>query len=127
MFKNTKAFTGFSVNDIAAAKEFYGNTLGIDVKEIPQGLELHIAGGNHIFLYPKSNHTPATYTTLNFMVENIDETMDEMLQKGITFEKYEGMHQDEKGIARGLAAKQGPDIAWFKDPAGNILAILQDK
>jgi predicted enzyme related to lactoylglutathione lyase len=125
MFKDTKAFSGFSVNDLAAAKEFYSQTLGLDVEENPAGLTLKIAGGNGTFIYPKENHTPATYTILNFPVDNIDQAVDELTSKGIKFEHYDNM-TDEKGIARGISANLGPDIAWFKDPAGNILSVLKE-
>jgi catechol 2,3-dioxygenase-like lactoylglutathione lyase family enzyme len=124
MFKDTKAFSGFSVNDLAAAKEFYSRILGLDVDEIPEGLVLKIAGGNGIFIYPKENHTPATYTILNFPVDDIDEAVDELTAKGVVFEQYEDI-TDEKGVARGASRNQGPDIAWFKDPAGNILSVLK--
>lgn len=126
MFKDTKAFSGFSVNDLAVAKKFYGEILGIDIKEIPEGLILQIAGGNGVFIYPKPNHTPASYTILNFPVDNIDQAVEALKNNGVTFEHYEEM-TDEKGIARGLSHNQGPDIAWFKDPAGNILSVLQKK
>ncbi len=126
MFKDTKAFSGFSVNDLAAAKKFYGQTLGLDVEEDSMGLTLKIAGGNDIFIYPKDDHSPATYTILNFPVDNIDQAVDELASKGITFEHYDNM-TDEKGVARGIASNQGPDIAWFKDPAGNILSVLSDR
>ena len=124
MFRNTKAFSGFSVNDLAAAKSFYAETLGLEVHENPQGMRLQIAGGNGVFVYPKSNHIPATYTMLNFPVDDIDKAVDELVAKGVKFEHYETT--DEKGIARGRAANQGPDIAWFKDPAGNILSVLTE-
>jgi catechol 2,3-dioxygenase-like lactoylglutathione lyase family enzyme len=127
MLKNTRAFSGFSVNNIEAAKKFYEGVLGLEVEQDERGLSLKLAGGNNIFLYPKQDHVPATYTTLNFMVDNIDQTVDELTASGVVFEKYEGMHQDEKGIARGIAANLGPDIAWFKDPSGNILSVLQEK
>ena len=126
MFKDNHAFSGFSVSDQAAAKEFYAEKLGLEVTQNEMGLMLKIAGGNGIFVYPKDNHTPATYTILNFPVDDIDETVEALKAKGVTFEQYEGM-TDEKGIARGLSANRGPDIAWFKDPAGNILSVLQDK
>ena len=126
MFKDTKAFSGFSVNDLEKAKEFYGEVLGLEVEPSDQGITLHISGGYGIFIYPKENHTPATYTMLNFPVEDIDQAVDNLIEKGVTFEHYEGM-TDEKGIARGLSHNQGPDIAWFKDPAGNILSVLQEK
>lgn len=124
MFKDTKAFSGFSVNDLAAAKQFYSQTLGLETQESPQGLNLLIAGTNGVFIYPKDNHEPATYTILNFPVDDIDQTAQALKEKGIVFEHYEGM-TDEKGIARGLSTNMGPDIAWFKDPAGNILSVLQ--
>lgn len=123
MLKDARAFSGFSVNNQAAAKEFYGQTLGLEVEEGPMGLTLKIAGSNGIFVYAKDDHTPATYTILNFPVDDIDKTVDELVGKGVKFEQYEGM-TDEKGIARGIEAKMGPDIAWFKDPAGNILSVL---
>jgi len=125
MFKESHAFSGFSVNDLAAAKEFYSQTLGLDVKEDDMGLELLIAGSNPIFVYAKDNHEPATYTMLNFPVDDIDKAVAELKNKGIQLEHYEGM-TGEDGIARGLAQHQGPDIAWFKDPAGNILSVLQN-
>ena len=126
MFKDTKAFSGFSVNSLAAAKEFYGNTLGIEILEPAMGLQLKIAGGNSIFIYEKKDHVPATYTILNFPVDNIDQAVEELKNKGIKFEHYKNM-TDEKGIARGIAKQKGPDIAWFKDPAGNFLSVLQEK
>src|SRR5215469_8546446 len=124
MFKDTKAFSGFSVNDLAAAKAFYGQTLGLAVEDSPAGLMLRIAGGNGTLIYPKTDHTPATYTILNFPVDNIDQAVDALTSKGVTFERYDQL-TDERGIARGIATQQGPDIAWFKDPAGNILSVLQ--
>lgn len=123
MFRRTKAFSGFSVNDLAVAKEFYGRTLGLDVEDAPAGLRLLIAGGNGTLLYPKADHVPATYTTLNFPVDDIEHAVDELTAKGVVFEHY-GDTTDEKGIFRGISKGQGPDIAWFKDPAGNILSVL---
>jgi len=125
MFKNAKAFSSFSVNDLQKAKEFYGQTLGLEVAEMPEGLELHLAGGGRIFLYPKPNHTPATFTVLNFLVDNIEQGVDKLSQLGVQFEHYHqgDLKTDEKGIARG----PGPNIAWFKDPAGNILSVLEEK
>ncbi|HEU4540681.1 MAG TPA: VOC family protein [Jiangellaceae bacterium] len=124
MFENTKAFSGFSVDDIGAAKKFYGETLGIRVSESGMGLlTLHIAGDRNILVYPKSNHQPATYTILNFPVDNIDEAVDELSRRGVEFQRYEGFSQDEKGIAR---EDEGPPIAWFTDPAGNILSVLEE-
>jgi catechol 2,3-dioxygenase-like lactoylglutathione lyase family enzyme len=123
MFKNTKAFSGFSVDDIEKAKAFYAQTLGIDVTEENGMLTLHIAGDRNILIYPKPNHEPATYTILNFPVENVEQTVDALIQRGVRFEiyDYEELKTDEKGIARGA----GPTIAWFKDPAGNILSVLE--
>jgi len=126
MFKDTKAYSGFSVDNLEKAKEFYGQVLGVEVGPSERGLTLRIAGEYGIFVYPKENHVPATYTILNFPVDDIDEAVDELVAKGVTFERYEGM-TDEKGVARGLSRNQGPDIAWFKDPAGNILSVLQEK
>jgi catechol 2,3-dioxygenase-like lactoylglutathione lyase family enzyme len=123
MLKVEKAFNGFSVDDLAAAADFYGKTLGVQVEEIPQGLRLKI--GNGILVYPKSDHAPATYTILNFPVDNIDQALDELDAKGIKFEHYAWI-TDHRGVARGLAHNMGPDIAWFKDPAGNILSVLQN-
>ena len=125
MFKDTKAFSGFSVDDLAAAKAFYAQTLGLEVEESPAGLMLKIAGGNGTLVYPKDNHVPATFTILNFPVADIDQAVDELTKRGVTFEQYEQL-TDERGIARGITAGQGPDIAWFKDPAGNILSVLQE-
>jgi catechol 2,3-dioxygenase-like lactoylglutathione lyase family enzyme len=123
MFKNTKAFSGFSVNDLQKAKQFYSEVLGLEVSE-NMGLELHIAGGNNILVYPKPNHTPATFTILNFPVDNIEKAVEELRKKGVIFESYEDpIKTDENGIFRG----GGPNIAWFKDPAGNILSVLEQK
>ncbi len=124
MLKDTKAFSGFSVNDVQKAKEFYGQTLGLDVSEAHGLLTLHIAGGTRILMYPKENHIPATFTILNFPVANIEQTVDDLVKRGVRFESYnEGdLVTDEKGIFRG----GGPLIAWFKDPAGNILSVLQE-
>src|SRR6266568_6081998 len=109
MFKDTKAFSSFSVNDLTAAKEFYSQVLGVEVGEDPMGLMLKIAGGNEIFIYTKDNHIPATYTILNFIVDDIEKAVEDLKGRGVTFEHYENM-TDEKGIARGIAQKQGPDI-----------------
>jgi catechol 2,3-dioxygenase-like lactoylglutathione lyase family enzyme len=125
MFKGKAVFSGFSVNDLAKAKEFYTEVLGLKAEE-KMGLELELPGGGRVFVYPKDNHEPATFTILNFVVEDIDEAVEELGKKGVKFEKYEGFNQDEKGIARGKEAKMGPDVAWFKDPAGNILSVLED-
>ncbi|HLX59123.1 MAG TPA: VOC family protein [Ktedonobacteraceae bacterium] len=124
MFKDTKAFSGFSVNDVQKAKEFYSQTLGLDVSEAYGLLRLHIAGGTTILIYPKENHTPATFTILNFPVDNIEQAVDDLARRGVHFESYnEGdLVTDEKGIFRG----GGPKIAWFKDPAGNLLSVLEE-
>ena len=121
MLKNSHAFSGFSSNDIGAARAFYANTLGLEVTEDNGMLTLHLAGGGRVLIYPKENHEPATFTVLNFPVDDIDRAVDGLIAAGVTFERYEGAPQDERGIARG----NGPDIAWFKDPAGNILSVLK--
>ncbi|WP_346321094.1 VOC family protein [Chitinophaga sp. YIM B06452] len=124
MFNNTKAFSGFSVNDLQKAKQFYGQTLGLDVEEGEMStLTLKIKGGGNIMIYQKPNHSPATFTILNFPVKDIEQAVDQLTQKGVRFEQYEGeLKTDEKGIFRG----GGPLIAWFADPAGNILSVLQE-
>jgi catechol 2,3-dioxygenase-like lactoylglutathione lyase family enzyme len=121
MFEHTKAFSGFSVDDIPRAKQFYSETLGLRVTEEHGMLRLHIAGDRDTPIYPKPDHTPATYTILNFPVDDIDKAVDELAARGVHFERYDGPEQDEKGVFRG----EGPPIAWFKDPAGNILSVLQ--
>ncbi len=121
MFQNSKAFSGFSVDDVAKAKQFYGGTLGLKVSEENGLLTLHIAGGSEIIAYPKPDHTPAKFTILNFPVDDIDKAVDGLGARGVEFERYDGLAQDEKGIAR----NEGPQIAWFTDPAGNILSVLQ--
>ncbi len=120
MFKNAEAFSGFSTNDIERAKEFYGSTLGLEVSEMNGLLGIKLGGGATVMAYPKENHEPATFTILNFNVDDIDKAVDELSARGVRFERYEGFDQDDKGIARG----EGPSIAWFKDPAGNILSVL---
>ena len=123
MFENTKAFSGFAVDDIDKAKEFYGETLGLrtEVLDADAGLlVLHIAGDRDVFVYHKPDFEPATYTILNFPVDDVEAAVDELSARGVQFERYDGFDQDEKGIARG----NGPDIAWFKDPAGNVLSVL---
>ena len=123
MFKDTNSFSGFSVDNLDRAKQFYGETLGLGISENPAGLELQLGNGTRVFVYPKPNHEPATFTILNFPVASIDEAVDELTAVGVTFERYDGLEQDEKGIARGGG---GPNIAWFKDPAGNILSVLEE-
>jgi catechol 2,3-dioxygenase-like lactoylglutathione lyase family enzyme len=120
MFEHTKAFSGFSVDDIPRAKEFYGGTLGLRVSEANGMLTLHIEGDRNTLVYPKKDHTPATFTVLNFPVADIDEAVAELTGRGVEFEKYPNL--DEKGIFR----EMGPAIAWFRDPAGNILSVLQE-
>ena len=123
MFTNTEAFSGFAVDDLEAAKKFYGETLGIRTSEQYGLLTLHLAGGRDTLAYPKPGHVPATYTILNFPVDNIEATVGELTKRGVTFQRYEGIEQDEKGIARGI----GPYIAWFTDPSGNVLSVLQER
>jgi catechol 2,3-dioxygenase-like lactoylglutathione lyase family enzyme len=124
MFRDTQAFSGFSVDDIGKSKEFYGRTLGLEVSEGTQGiLTLRLAGGSRVVVYPKPTHAPATFTILNFPVNDVEKAVDELTRRGVRFERYEGGPKtDEKGIFRG----RGPTIAWFKDPAGNILSVLEE-
>ncbi len=125
MFKDTKAFSSFSADDLNKAKEFYGETLGLEVSETKEGLGLTIAGGGQIFIYPKPNHSPASFTVLNFPVDDIDSAAAKLRARGVEFESYDGeLKTDEKGIFRGQGSE--PDIAWFKDPAGNILSVLEE-
>ena len=123
MLKNRKAFSGFSANDIAKEKEFYAGTLGLDVSEAHGILTLRLAGGHNVIIYPKPNHVPATFTVLNFPVDDVDRAVAELTKRGVQFEHYNqgDLKTDEKGIMRG----NGPTIAWFKDPAGNILSVLK--
>lgn len=123
MFKNTKAFSGFSVDDVSKARRFYGETLGLEVSEEDGLLTLHIAGDRPTLVYPKPDHTPASYTILNFPVDDVEAAVDELTRRGVSFERYVGtpVETDEKGIFRG----GGPLIAWFKDPAGNVLSVIQ--
>lgn len=123
------AFSGFSVDNLEKAKQFYADVLGLKLENEKMGLQFALPGGGKVFVYDKPNHTPASYTMLNLVVEDIDEAVESLIEKGVVFEKYTGMpfQQDEKGIARGLSVGQGPDIAWFKDPAGNILSVLQER
>lgn len=123
MFASTKAFSGFSVDDIPRAKEFYGETLGLEVSEENGLLNLHIAGDRDTLVYPKPDHQPASFTILNFPVSDIEAAVDQLAERGVEFERYQGteIETDEKGIFRG----EGPLIAWFKDPAGNVLAVIE--
>lgn len=122
MFATTKAFSGFAVPDVEKARKFYGETLGLKTSVENGMLTLHLAGDRPTLVYPKPDHAPANYTILNFVVDDIDAAVEELTRRGVRLERYEGFSQDEKGIARG----DGPDIAWFKDPAGNILSVLQE-
>ena len=123
MLAQSKAFSGFAVDDLEKARDFYGETLALEVElvEEPALLNIHLAGGRDILVYPKPDFEPATYTILNFPVDDVEAAVDDLASRGVAFERYDGMEQDEKGIARG----PGPEIAWFKDPAGNILAVLE--
>lgn len=121
MLETRNAFSSFSVDDLQQAKQFYGQTLGLKLSESEMGLEIH-PGDTDVFIYPKPNHTPATFTVLNFLVDDINQAVDELEQKGVRFEQYDGeIKTDEKGIHR----NGGPSIAWFKDPAGNILSVVE--
>jgi predicted enzyme related to lactoylglutathione lyase len=124
MLKDSKAFSGFSVDDIPKATQFYGGTLGLEVSEARGLLTLHLAGGATVLIYPKPNHTPATFTVLNFPVADIEKAVERLTKSGVRFERYEGtLKTDKLGVFRG----GGPLIAWFKDPAGNILSLLEQK
>jgi catechol 2,3-dioxygenase-like lactoylglutathione lyase family enzyme len=125
MFKPKAAFSGFSVNNMDQAKIFYTTVLGLKVRDDVGGSKLDLPGGTQCWMYAKDDHQPATYTILNFVVDDVDEAVDELISRGVSFEKYEGAPQDEKGIMRGKDYKMGPSIAWFKDPAGNILSVLE--
>lgn len=127
MFQPKSAFSGYSVKDLEKTKRFYGDVLGLKVDDDGSGMgvTVHLPGGTYVFLYPKDDHEAASFTVLNFEVDNIDKAVDALKSKGIQFERYEHLPSDEKGIMRGLAENQGPDIAWFKDPAGNVLSVLQ--
>jgi catechol 2,3-dioxygenase-like lactoylglutathione lyase family enzyme len=130
MFKNVPAFSGYAVKDLDQAKQFYGETLGLDVKEDGScmGLDVKLATGAHVFLYGKPDHIPATYTVLNFPVDDLDKAMTKLENAGVKFEQYhdERIPQDERGVSHGNASEHTPDIAWFKDPSGNILSVLRE-
>jgi len=124
MFANTKATNGFAVDDVEAAKRFYSETLGLGTTDLSEEfgvISIQLAGGRDTLVYRKDDFAPATYTVLNFEVDDIDAAVDALIDRGVTMERYDGFDQDDKGIARG----PGPSIAWFRDPAGNILAVLQ--
>jgi predicted enzyme related to lactoylglutathione lyase len=125
MFENTKAYSGFAVDDVEAATRFYGETLGVRTSVLDADLGLlvlHLAGGRDTLIYRKPDFTPATYTILNFSVDDVEQAVDDLVARGVQIERYDGFNQDEKGIARG----NGPSIAWFKDPAGNILSVIEE-
>jgi catechol 2,3-dioxygenase-like lactoylglutathione lyase family enzyme len=127
MLQNSKAYSGFAVDDLEKAEAFYGQTLGLGVTEVdPQNgvLELRTGGDRNVVMYLSSNLTPASYTILNFPVDDVDRVVDELTAKGVRFERYDDFPQDEKGIVRGPGL---PNVAWFKDPAGNVLSVLQDQ
>jgi catechol 2,3-dioxygenase-like lactoylglutathione lyase family enzyme len=125
MLAKSNAFSGFAVDDLEKAREFYGETLGLEVELIddPGLLNIKLAGDRNVLVYPKGDFEPATYTILNFPVDDVEAAVGDLAGRGVAFERYEGMEQDEQGIARG----PGPEIAWFKDPAGNILAVLESE
>jgi len=123
MFANTMAYSGFAVDDVEKAREFYGGILGLETSEQHGLLTLHLAGERPTLVYPKPDHAAANYTILNFQVDDIDKAVDGLAERGVRFERYDEFEQDEKGIYRG----EGPYIAWFKDPAGNILSVLQER
>src|SRR5687768_9659835 len=122
MVDDSRAFSSYSVDDVEAAKAFYQGTLGLNVTEQQEGLGINLATGGSVFLYPKGDHQPATFTVLNFMVDDIGAAVDELTAQGVTMERYDGFDQDERGIAPGV---DGPHIAWFTDPAGNVLSVTQ--
>ena len=122
MLADSKAFSGFAAPDLEQAKRFYGDTLGLRVEDQDGSLVLHLAGDRDVLIYVKPDHTPATYTILNFPVDDLEGTVDALAERGVRFERYQGFEQDERGIQRG----GGPPIAWFKDPAGNILSIVEE-
>jgi predicted enzyme related to lactoylglutathione lyase len=128
MFTDTVAFSGYTVDNQAVAKAFYSETLGLNAQEDQMGLQISFPNGHRVFIYQKDDHQPATFTVLNFVVNDIDSAVDELVAKGITMERYDNLPAapDEKGILRGRSVQMGPDIAWFKDPAGNILSVLQN-
>jgi len=126
MFADTKAYSGFAVDDLQQAREFYGETLGLKTSVVDEEnglLMLHLAGDRDTLVYLKPDYTPATYTILNFQVDDVEKAVDELAARGVRFERYDGFEQDEKGIARGGG---GPAIAWFTDPAGNILSVHEE-
>lgn len=130
MFTYNHTFSSFSVDELPKAKQFYGETLGLDIEEEgDMGLSIRLKDSHRLFIYPKVDHQPATFTVLNFVVDDIDTAMESMKKRGVQFIHYQNKHlpQDEQGVLRGLQENMGPDIAWFKDPAGNVLSVLQEK
>lgn len=127
MFHDSPVFSSYSVKDLAQAKAFYQDTLGCTIKDVMMGLQMDFPNGSSVYIYQKDDHQPATFTVLNFPVDSIDTAIDELTQKGIAMERYDALwsSQDEKGVMRGKAEDMGPDIAWFKDPDGNVLAVLE--
>jgi catechol 2,3-dioxygenase-like lactoylglutathione lyase family enzyme len=123
MFRDSRAFSGFSTNDIDAARAFYQGTLGLEVTEENGMLQLHLGGGGTVLIYPKPDHVPAAFTVLNFPVADVGAAVDRLAAAGVAFERYEGFDQDDRGIMRGF----GPPIAWFKDPAGNVLSVVESR
>jgi predicted enzyme related to lactoylglutathione lyase len=129
MLAQSEAFSGFAVPDIAQAQRFYGETLGLSTEVLDEQnglMTLHLAGGRDTLVYRKPDHEPASFTILNWRVDDIDAVVDSLNERGVELQRYEGMEQDEKGIMRGRAVNRGPDIGWFTDPAGNILSVLQE-
>jgi catechol 2,3-dioxygenase-like lactoylglutathione lyase family enzyme len=126
MFEQATTFGGISVDDLDAARRFYGETLGLRIHEGTGGVAVELPGDTHLWVYPKADHQPATFTVLNFSVSDIDAAVDALTAAGVTMAVYPGLHQDERGIARGRSVRRGPDIAWFTDSAGNILSVLQE-
>ncbi len=125
MLADSPAYSGFSVDDLTAARRFYADTLGLTVTEQNGMLHLHTPGNRDTLVYPSAGHTPASYTILNFPVEDIDAAVDQLVARGVALTRYPGMPQDDKGVMRGRSVGRGPDIAWFTDPAGNVLSVLQ--
>jgi catechol 2,3-dioxygenase-like lactoylglutathione lyase family enzyme len=128
MLENSKAYSGIGVENLKEAERFYGETLGLKTEVVDEDnlMTLHLAGDRPTLVYQQEGTTPASYTVLNFPVDDIEKAVDELAGRGVSFERYDGIDHDEKGIVRGLAAGQGPDIAWFKDPTGNVLSVLQE-
>jgi catechol 2,3-dioxygenase-like lactoylglutathione lyase family enzyme len=129
MLESSKAFSGIGVKDLDEARQFYGETLGLKVSILDEEnglMELGLAGDRPTLVYRSPDCTPASYTVLNFPVDDIDQAVDELASRGVRFERYDEFPQDEKGVLRGIAAGRGPDIAWFKDPSGNVLSVLQE-